>query len=58
MAVDKEKIERVLSQLPEDLQREVLEFAEALVRNQPRFLTERPPCIRFRRLGQRGFPFR
>lgn len=32
MAADKEKIERVLSQLPEDLQREVLEFAEALVR--------------------------
>jgi uncharacterized protein DUF2281 len=32
MAVDKEKIERLLSQLPEDLQQEVLEFAEALVR--------------------------
>jgi len=32
MAVDKEKIEKVLSQLPEDLQREVLEFAESLVR--------------------------
>ena len=32
MAVDKEKIERVLSQLPEELQREVLEFAESLAR--------------------------
>jgi hypothetical protein len=32
MAADREKIERVLSQLPEDLQQEVLEFAEALVR--------------------------
>lgn len=32
MAVDKEKIERVLSQLPEELQAEVLEFAEALMR--------------------------
>lgn len=32
MAVDKEKIERVLSQLPEELQHEVLEFAESLVR--------------------------
>lgn len=32
MSVDKEKIEKVLSQLPEDLQREVLEFAESLVR--------------------------
>jgi hypothetical protein len=31
MAVDKEKIERVLSQLPEELQHEVLEFAESLV---------------------------
>lgn len=32
MAVDKEKIERVLSQLPTELQQEVLEFAESLVR--------------------------
>lgn len=32
MAVDKEKIERVLSQLPEELQHEVLEFAESLAR--------------------------
>lgn len=32
MAVDKEKIERVLSQLPEELQHEVLQFAESLVR--------------------------
>jgi hypothetical protein len=32
MFVDKEKIEKVLSQLPEDLQREVLEFAESLIR--------------------------
>ena len=32
MAVDKEKIEKVLSQLPSDLQRQVLEFAESLVR--------------------------
>lgn len=34
MAVDKEKIERVLSQLPEELQHEVLEFAESLVMRQ------------------------
>ena len=32
MAVDKEKIAKVLSQLPEALQQEVLEFAESLVR--------------------------
>lgn len=32
MSVDKEKIEKVLSKLPENLQREVLEFAESLVR--------------------------
>ena len=32
MAVDKEKIEKVLSQLPEELQREVLQFAETLAR--------------------------
>ena len=32
MAVDKEKIEKVLSQLPAELQQEVLEFAESLVR--------------------------
>ena len=32
MAVDKEKIEKVLSQLPAELQREVLDFAESLVR--------------------------
>ena len=32
MAVHKEKIEKVLSQLPEELQHEVLEFAESLVR--------------------------
>lgn len=32
MAVDKEKIERVLSQLPEELQQQVLQFAEALAR--------------------------
>ena len=32
MAVDKEKIERLLSQLPEDLQQEVLVFAENLLR--------------------------
>lgn len=30
MAVDKEKIERVLSRLPEELQQQVLQFAEAL----------------------------
>ena len=32
MAVDRDKIERVLSQLPEELQHEVLEFAESLAR--------------------------
>ena len=32
MAVDKEKIESILRQLPEYLQQEVLEFAESLVR--------------------------
>jgi len=32
MAVDKEKIEKVLSQLPAELQQEVLEFAESLMR--------------------------
>ena len=32
MAVDKDKIEKVLSQLPAELQQEVLEFAESLVR--------------------------
>ena len=32
MAVDKEKIEKVLSQLPVELQQEVLEFAESLAR--------------------------
>jgi hypothetical protein len=30
MAINKSRIERVLSELPEDLQRQVLEFAEAL----------------------------
>ena len=30
MAIDKSRIEQVLSELPEDLQRRVLEFAEAL----------------------------
>jgi len=33
MVVDKETIERVLSQLPEELQHEVLQFAESLVRH-------------------------
>lgn len=32
MAVDKEKIERLLSQLPAELQQEVLDFAEFLLR--------------------------
>jgi hypothetical protein len=32
MAADKEKIERLLSQLPAELQQEVLDFAESLVR--------------------------
>ncbi len=32
MAVDKERIEKVLSRLPAELQQEVLEFAESLVR--------------------------
>lgn len=36
MAVDKEKIEKVLSQLPEDLQQDVLEYAESLVRKTTR----------------------
>jgi uncharacterized protein DUF2281 len=31
MAVDKEKIEKVLSQLPAELQQEVLKFAESLI---------------------------
>jgi hypothetical protein len=31
MAVDKEKMNELLSQLPEDLQQEVLQFAESLV---------------------------
>ena len=30
MAIDKSRIERILSELPEDLQRQVLEFAESL----------------------------
>jgi len=30
MAIDKSRIEEVLSKLPEDLQRQVLEFAETL----------------------------
>jgi hypothetical protein len=30
MAIDKSRIEEVFSELPEDLQRKVLEFAEAL----------------------------
>jgi hypothetical protein len=32
MAVDKEKIERVLNQLSDELRQEVLQFAESLVR--------------------------
>lgn len=32
MVVDKEKIEKVLTQLPAELQHEVLQFAESLVR--------------------------
>ena len=33
MVVDREKIEKLLTQLPEELQQEVLQFAESLVRH-------------------------
>lgn len=33
MAVDRNKLEDLLKQLPEELQKEVLEFAESLVQN-------------------------
>lgn len=39
MAVEKEKIEKLLSQLPEDLRQEVLEFAESLLQKTQNALT-------------------
>jgi hypothetical protein len=33
MAVERDKIEELLKQLPEELQREVLQFAESLLKN-------------------------
>lgn len=35
MGIDKTRIEQVLSKLPEELQRQVLEFAEALAQKSP-----------------------
>lgn len=46
MSVDKEKIEALLSQLPEDLQHEVLAFAETLVHRSAHAATNGTQSVR------------